>query len=184
MAKSRTSFCIFSRAQSVSTNFVFNGISADACNSCSCTFSVSHSNAATRIAKLVFFSAAKSIACIARTKAFFSNWDTSVCIYFSSAANSGRIFCKAPDSCKTWNSRDGFFSIKPRDNSCHTRSETNASTSPACTIVCMSCIVSGAMLKSGKRAANLANRNMRTGSSVNAVDTWRKILFCMSAWPP
>ena len=73
--------------------------------------------------------------------------------------------------------------ISPRLISCHTRSGTRWATSPACTMDCISAMVSGATLKSVKRAAKRATRRMRTGSSANASVTWRSTLACRSATP-
>ena len=49
------------------------------------------------------------------------------------------------------------------------------------TMVCMSCRVSGATVKSAKRAASRATRRIRTGSSRKAVVTWRNTLLARSA---
>ena len=99
-------------------------------------------------------------------------------------ASSGSNFCSAPHVSKTCIMRDGLASIRPRDSSCHTRSATSASASPAVTMLVISCMVSGATLKSAKRAANRATRRMRTGSSANASVTWRSTFAAMSRWPP
>ena len=44
--------------------------------------------------------------------------------------------------------------------------------------------VSGATVKSVKRAARRATRSRRTGSSTKAGDTWRSTRARRSAWPP
>ena len=67
--------------------------------------------------------------------------------------NSGITRASAPDWCNTSSMRDGLTVMRPRDSSFHTRSATSASASPASTMRRHNASVSGAMLKSAKRAA-------------------------------
>ena len=113
-----------------------------------------------------------------------SGWYSGRCGTPHSRATSGSKRGSAPHSRSTSNRRLGCACISPRDSSCHTRSGTRASTSPSATICISSAIVSGATVKSGKRAARRARRNRRTGSSTKAGDTCRKTRACRSRWPP
>ena len=112
-----------------------------------------------------------------------SGWCGSGCGTPHSRSTSGSTRANAPQSRSTANRRLGWASIKPRDSSCQTRSATSASASPAATICAHSAVVSGATTKCGQRAAKRANRRMRTGSSANAPDTWRRTPACRSRWP-
>ena len=103
---------------------------------------------------------------------------------FHTRLSSGNSRASAPHPCSTSNRRDGCRSIKPRANSCQTRSGTRASTSPASTIVQSNFSVSGSTLKSPKRAAKRASRKMRTGSSEKAGPTWRNTRSAKSRCPP
>ena len=98
-------------------------------------------------------------------------------------ATSGSSTCSAPHSRSTSNMREGFASIRPRASSCHTRSGTRWSTSPCSTISRISCMVSGATVKSVKRAAKRATRKMRTGSSRKESVTCRSSRACRSCTP-
>ncbi|MPM91852.1 hypothetical protein SDC9_138986 [bioreactor metagenome] len=100
-----------------------------------------------------------------------------------SLSSSGSSRARAPHSRSMSNMREGWGSIRPRLISCHTRSGTRASTSPAATISRMSSMVSGATEKSVKRAAKRARRRMRTGSSRKASVTWRSTRSLRSCWP-
>ena len=113
-----------------------------------------------------------------------SGWYSARCGTPQSLATSGSSLCSAPHSRSTSNMREGFCAIRPRASSCQTRSGTSASTSPSVTMRCINAMVSGAMLKSGNRAAKRATRRMRTGSSAKASVTWRSTRAAMSRWPP
>ncbi len=69
-----------------------------------------------------------------------------------------------------------------RSRSLQTLSATNDSSSPDFTISCIKARVSGAMRKP-KRAANRATLSTRKGSSINAGETCRRILFSRSCLP-
>ncbi|CFW43990.1 Uncharacterised protein [Bordetella pertussis] len=100
-----------------------------------------------------------------------------------SSCNSGITRASAPARASTSSMRDGACAINPRDTSFQTRSGTSASASPASTMRRHSCMVSGAMLKSPKRAAKRPRRRMRTGSSAKASPTWRSTRARTSATP-
>ena len=113
-----------------------------------------------------------------------SGWCAASCGTPHRRSTSGSTRASAPESRSTANMRLGRASIKPRDSSCHTRSATRASASPASTICRHSAAVSGATAKCGQRAAKRARRRMRTGSSAKAAETWRNTPASRSCWPP
>ncbi|MNS99773.1 hypothetical protein D3C72_1341850 [compost metagenome] len=117
------------------------------------------------------------------TPVSISGWCCAGCGTPQSRSTSGSSTASAPHARSTSNMREGRVSIRPRASSCHTRSGTSASTSPAVTISRMSAMVSDATVKSSKRAAKRATRRMRTGSSRKASVTWRSTLSRRSRWP-
>ena len=140
--------------------------------------------AAKRTSKGMFMRAHWSSTISKCTPVSTSGWCSTGCGTPYKRATSGNKICKAPQSRNTCNMREGWWPIKPLANSCHTRSATNALTSPSCTISTIKAWVSGATTKWGKRAANLAKRKMRTGSSRKAKLTWRSTPSFKSRSPP
>ena len=121
---------------------------------------------------------------MACTPVSISGWYSARCGTPQSRSSSGSSRCNAPHSRNTSNMREGLSYISPVAISCQTRSETKASTSPLCTIWRINVMVSGATLKSLKRAAKRAKRRIRTGSSAKAGETWRSTLASISRTPP
>ena len=105
----------------------------------------------------------------------------------TSASISGYMRSRAPHSRSTLKKALAAGSRSAFSDSCQTRSATSASTSspqqPCC---CISAIVSAATRKpsGAKRAAKRATRSTRTGSSMKASDTCRKVRGSMSRLPP
>ena len=126
--------------------------------------------------------AACSSTIIVCTPVSISGWYLAVCGTPYKAWISGKTRSRAPHSRSTSKKTWGASVSKALRISAQTRSGTSASTSPLITISFIKVMVSGAIVKL-KRAAKRAARRMRTGSSKNALDTWRIMPAARSAWP-
>jgi hypothetical protein len=87
-------------------------------------------------------------------------------------STSGSRRASAPQSRSTASMRLGQPSIRPRDSSCHTRSGTSASTSPAATMRAAQRLVSSAMRKSrpaGREARQAQQAHRVLGEGVGHV---------------
>ena len=114
-----------------------------------------------------------------------SGWYSMRCGTPYKAFTSGKRLSSACACRNVCRNADGVFERKAFVNSCQTRSATKCFNSPACTMLCISKIVSSAMRKPkwAKRAINRAPRNTRNGSSLNAADTCRIMRSSKSRWP-